>query len=138
MVEAVHVDLQRAENAGEPRAVLHLHLMHRRAAGPALERRLTVIERRARRARNVLMEAAAEGDVEHLEAAADREQGSARLDRPAGQLDLEPVARRGDVGGGRVRRLAEPGRIDVAASRQQHTVQPLQELGARRGLELRR
>ena len=84
------------------------------------------------------MEAPAEGHVEHLQTAADGEQGSARLDRPARQLDLEPVARHGDVGGGGVGRLAEPRRIDVAASRQQDALQPLQELGTGRGLELGR
>src|SRR4029450_8197851 len=82
VVEAVHVDLQRAEDAGESRAILHLPLMHRRAPGPALEDGLGVIERRARLARNVLMEAPAEGDVEHLQAGADWEARGAGPDRP--------------------------------------------------------
>src|SRR2546428_11207082 len=84
------------------------------------------------------MQAAAEGDVEYLEAAADREEGNVVLYRPARQLDFESVAGRGDLGGGRVRWLAKACGIHVTAPGQQHPVEPLQELGARGGAQLGR
>jgi hypothetical protein len=115
MMEAVHVDLERAQDAGEPRAVANLHLMRRDMARLALEPGLAVIERRARLARDVLVEAAPERDVQHLQAATDREQGYAFTERPAREVDLECVTSRGDFAGGRMRRLAESRRIDVAA-----------------------
>jgi hypothetical protein len=138
VVEAVHVDLQRAENAGEPRAVAHLHVVRRDVPRPALEPRLAVIEGRARLARDVLVQAAAERHVEHLEAATDRKQGDVLRERPARQLDLERVARGGDFGGGRVRRLPEARWVDVAAPGQQHPVHALEDLGARGGRQLGR
>src|SRR5439155_16599332 len=92
VVEAVDVDLQRAEDAGEPRAVLHFHLMRRDAPSVPLEPRLAVVERRARLAGNVLMEAPAERDVQHPDAAADREERDAILTRPAREVDPERVA----------------------------------------------
>src|SRR5262249_41842856 len=75
VVEAVHVDVQRAENAGEPRAVAHLHVMGRDVSRLALEGRLAVIEGRARLAGDVLIKAAAERDVEYLKTPAHGEQG---------------------------------------------------------------
>src|SRR4029077_14002011 len=70
MMEAVHVDLERAQDAGEPRAVANLHLMRRDMARLALEPGLAVIERRARLARDVLVGAAPQRDRSHLQGAA--------------------------------------------------------------------
>src|SRR2546422_3846315 len=126
VMEAVYVDLQRAEDAGEPRAFPYLDLVCRNVPSLALEHRLAVIERRARLARNVLMQAAAEGDVEYLEAAADREEGNVVLYRPARQLDFESVAGRGDLGGGRVRWLAKACGLHGTGPCQQHPAEPRQ------------
>src|SRR5215470_19477352 len=112
--------------------------MCRDVSGLALEPGLAVVERRARLARDVLIEAPAEGDVQHLNAAADREQGDALRDRPARQLDLERIARRGHLAAGRMRPLAEACRVDVAAPGEQHTVDVLEDPGARRVRQLRR
>src|SRR5438105_15616627 len=102
--------------------------MRRDAPGLALQPRLAVIERRARLARNVLIEAASEGDVQYLKPAADREQGNPARERPLRQVDLERVARGGNFGGGRMRRLAEARGIHIAPASQEHSLDVLQNL----------
>src|SRR5882762_574251 len=108
--------------------------MRRDAPGLAL----AVIERRARLARNVLIEAAAEGDVQYLKSAADREQRNATRERPVRQIDLECVSGSGDFGGGRMPRLAEARGIHVAPASQEHSLDVLQNLAPRGRLQLRR
>jgi hypothetical protein len=74
-----------------------------------------VVERAVHHRGNVLHERAAEGDVQHLHAAADREDVQAGPDRGARQGDLVriPALFRRQIGG--VGRLAVQGGIDVAA-----------------------
>ena len=138
VVEAVHVHVQRPEDSGEARALLHLHVVHRLVPPRLLERLLAVVERRREIARDVLEEAPAERDVQHLKAAADREERHAAFERPVGQLDLERVTRRRDLGRRRVARLAEARGVHVTAAREEHAVDPREQRRARRRAELRR
>ena len=66
----------------------------------------------------VLVERAAEGDVQHLHAAADAEDGHVALERRARQRDLEPVALGSRAVGLRVGLGAVGGRVDVGAAGQ--------------------
>src|SRR3990172_9360525 len=120
VVEAVHVDLEGAEDRGEPRARLDLYLVR----GLVAALRLAVSEGRAGVAPDVLVEAAAERDVEHLDAAADREEREPLGEGAAGQLELERVARFGDLCERWVAGLAEVPRVHVAAARQDERVEP--------------
>jgi acyl-CoA reductase-like NAD-dependent aldehyde dehydrogenase len=76
---------------------------------------------------DVLYQGAAERDVQHLHAAAQREHRQIELDGGEAHRDVEIVVRRHDaVQGVVVGLLAVPARVDVAAARQQHTVEVLQ------------
>ena len=76
----------------------------------------------------MLGDAAAEGDVEQLHAAADAEHGQLALERGAGERELEPVAKRvaGLVGGIGV--LAVGGGVEIAPAGQQQAVDDLERL----------
>src|SRR6185369_14862785 len=87
--------------------------------------------------RHILVERAAERYVQHLDAAADRQHRYAAREREVQHRGLEGVTRRSDVVQRRMRRLAEPGRIHVAAAGQEEAVQLRAELLERRGGELR-
>src|SRR5919109_4471650 len=68
VVEAVHAQLRGREDPAEPRALaLQLHVVR----GDVAPGGLAVLNAVAEHIGDVLMEAAAEGDVEHLQAAAD-------------------------------------------------------------------
>ena len=76
----------------------------------------------------VLVKRSAEGDVEHLDAAADAQHGHVALHRAAGERDLERVAQRVDVVGGLVGLGAIGGGIHVVAARQDEAVDSVQQL----------
>ena len=76
---------------------------------------------------NVLHERPARRDVQHLRAAANREQRQILFHRAPGEIDFELVAPWFGVLDGLVAILAVKNRIDVAAAGQQHTVECLAE-----------
>src|SRR2546425_13140203 len=90
LFRSVPLQVERAEHRAEPRALLHLH----RVSGMVPRLLLAVIDDAARLARDVLVERPAERDVEHLEPAADREEGHALIEREPGEIDLQIVASR--------------------------------------------
>ena len=73
----------------------------------------------------VLHERAAEGDVEHLQAAAHREDRAAQLQRPRQDGQLGGVALGARRAGARVGLGAVAGRVDVGAAREHHAVEPV-------------
>ena len=80
------------------------------------------------RRRDVLHERAAGGDVQHLGAAADREQRQVGRHRPARQIDLELVAPRLGIFDRRVPLLAVEHGVDVAAAGQEQAVELAEQL----------
>ena len=86
------------------------------------------VRSRLDRGRDVLHQRAAGGDVQHLGAAADRQQRHVAGHRAARQIDLELVAARLRVVGQRVAILAVEDRVDVAAAGQQDPVDFVQHL----------
>ena len=87
------------------------------------------------RRRNVLHERASGGDVQHLHAAADREDRHIARDRLTRERDLEPIPL-GVHLCCRVRRFAIQGRVDVETAAQEQAVDAVQALrGIVRGFE---
>ena len=76
----------------------------------------------------VLVQRAAAGDVQHLQAAADAEQRQPAFERRRDERELGGVAGRAHAAGLRVRLRAERGRVDVPAARQDESVQPCRGL----------
>ena len=80
-----------------------------------------VLQRAAHFRRNILDERAARGDVQHLHAAADREDGQIARARRHDEGNLELVARRIDLFQLLMGRLAVSRGLDVAPTREQET-----------------
>jgi hypothetical protein len=94
VMHTVHLDLARVENPSQPRALAH----DLDSVRGLIARRLLTVRQRVRPlARNVLHERAAERHVQHLDAAADREQRHLILHCAQRESKLERVAGRGDV-----------------------------------------
>ena len=74
---------------------------------------------------NVLHERPTRGDIEHLRAAANREQRKVLFHRAPGEIEFELVAPRLGVVHRFVTSLAIEHRIDVAAAGEQHTIEGL-------------
>jgi len=132
-VKGVHAQIDEAESIGHDAVAVERHAVRRDRS----RRLLAVHDRRRSLHREVLQEGAAAGDVQHLQAAADRQHGQvARLGR-AHERDLEEVevrfgrAERG-VGGGPVDR-----RVQVRAARQAQAAERVQQrldaVGVQRG-----
>jgi len=109
VVVGVHGGPRLAEDLGKPRAAADLHVVPR----TFLEGLLRVADRRLGLRGEVLVEVAAERDVDDLDAAADAEDGHPALARRAEECDFEPVAAGvHDVQMG-MRRLAVEGGVHV-------------------------
>src|SRR2546428_9115322 len=142
VVHTVHLELERAEDLAEARALAH-HFHGVRGLVAWL--RLAVRERLVRRIRgvavlirDVLVEASAQRDVDDLDASADGQEGHVVVERPVDEADLEGVTRLGDSARGVVALLAEARGVDVAAAREDEAVEALPEYTERGLTELRR
>ncbi len=121
MVEAVHLQLC-AEDGGGQAPGLELHRVDRR-----LPRGVEAGVPVAGVVGEGLDEGPAEGDVQHLDAAADAEDRHARCHRRVHQGELPGVALRVDCAARRRADLAVAGRVDVRPSAQHEAVDPLHE-----------
>ena len=134
VVHAIDLDLVGAEGLGEPAA----RLDHDLVGGLVARRLLAVRELGAGIGADVLVETAAERDVQHLDAAADREDRQPPIERDPHRRGLDGVARRRDVVERGMRGLAEERGVHVAAAGQEQAVQAPREPIEGGGAELGR
>ena len=116
VVHAVHLERRRADQGVEPRARGDGHLVRQVVAGVARGGEVVVLDGVGALRGDVLVERAAERDVEDLEPAAEPEQRLPLGDGPAREAELHPVAGRVEPAAGRQRRLAVGRGIQVHAA----------------------
>jgi hypothetical protein len=87
-----------------------------------------VLERAGPLGADVLIQAAAERHIQHLQAATQSEQRFPVFHRPPRELQLDEIARRIDDAAFGALGLAEIHRIDIHTASQQHAVQPIVDL----------
>src|SRR5215510_4261251 len=133
VMEAVDLDVIDAEHLGEAAAGSDADLVRRLIT----RRLLAVLDLRPGLRAHVLVEGAAERDVEHLDAAANSEERRLLLERHVRHRRLERIARRRHVVERRMRRLAEARGIHVATAREKNGVEATHEPRQGRGGELR-
>jgi hypothetical protein len=120
VVVAVHAGLLAEQPAGEG-VRLDLHL------GPAENGRAGSVLVVGDRVRQVLVQGATEGDVEHLESPADREQWEISVESGLDQDGLVLVAARPGAGGLGMRRGAVRGGVDVTPTGDDQAVEDVED-----------
>src|SRR5437867_9161728 len=96
MVHAFNGDVRQFERGSQPGTVGKRDLVREKIALVDFRWKAVVLDRTGFLRPQILIERTAERDVDHLESAAQAEDGLVILDRPARELELDRVARRID------------------------------------------